>query len=177
VEDGVKTIQQDLAAQLTRAAERAEAERRAEKERLAAAQQQAAEEAAARQADAAAAVASQPVLPPQVAEIPTPPIIQSTGFHFPYEYHEIKAFKANYIADVDLGSDKKLKAELQQAVNTPLNAISAVTRDHLRDKLTKLTQLLSGRVGKNPGFFKKNPNPGGFFLSSSPFARMQTTPQ
>jgi hypothetical protein len=90
----VKTIQQDLAAQLTRATEW-----RAEKEQLVAAQQQAAQEAAA--------MASQPVLlpPPQVAEAPNPPTIQSKDFHFPYEYHEIKAFKANYIAE--------LKAELR----------------------------------------------------------------
>jgi GLE1-like protein len=85
-------------------------------------------------------------------------IISATPFlttyrHLKYRY---SLSLARYIADVDLGSDKKLKSELQQAVNTPLNAISAVSRDHLRDKLTKLTQLLSGSVADpNPNWNPK----------------------
>ncbi|WAR02343.1 GLE1-like protein [Mya arenaria] len=40
---------------------------------------------------------------------------------------------------------KKLKFDIQKAVNTPINAISAVSGDHLRDKLKRLLTLLSGQ--------------------------------
>ena len=153
VEKGVLVVQQDLAVQLARAAQQAEADQLAE--RMAAAQEEAArqQQAASLQAEAAAA-SSQPTslpseLPPAqapAAALSSVPSAQPSDYRFQYDYHEIKDFKAKYIADVDLGNDKKLKSELQQAVNTPLNTISAVSRDHLRDKLTKLTQLLAGET-------------------------------
>lgn len=40
---------------------------------------------------------------------------------------------------------KKLKFDLQKAVNIPVNAISAVSGAHLRDKLQRLLVLLSGQ--------------------------------
>lgn len=40
---------------------------------------------------------------------------------------------------------KKYRFDLQRAVNTPINAISAVSGSHLRDKLQSLQGLLSGR--------------------------------
>lgn len=40
---------------------------------------------------------------------------------------------------------KKLKFDLQKAVNIPVNAISAVSGAHMRDKLQRLLVLLSGQ--------------------------------
>jgi len=40
---------------------------------------------------------------------------------------------------------KKLKFDIQKAVNTPINAISAVSGEHLRDKLKRLLSLLAGQ--------------------------------
>ena len=39
---------------------------------------------------------------------------------------------------------KKYKFDIQKAVNTPINAISPVSGDHLRDKLNRLLKLISG---------------------------------
>lgn len=41
---------------------------------------------------------------------------------------------------------KKLKFDLQKAINTPINAISPVSGDHLRDKLKRLLSLLNGNT-------------------------------
>lgn len=155
LDEGRKVVQQDLADQLIRAEEaRQEAERQAAEE--AAASERAvrdAEEAASAAAASAGTIAGTAVssslqtTPLPTTQLPAVPVSSlPTESYFPYEYHEIKEFKARYISDVDLGSDKKLKSELQQAVNTPLNAISAVSRDHLRDKLHKLSQLLAGET-------------------------------
>ena len=38
---------------------------------------------------------------------------------------------------------KKYKFDLQKAVNTPINSISRVSGSHLREKLQRLTALLS----------------------------------
>lgn len=40
---------------------------------------------------------------------------------------------------------KKVKFDLQKAVNTPINAISAVSGEHLREKLKRLLDLMSGK--------------------------------
>ncbi|XP_060071931.1 mRNA export factor GLE1-like [Ylistrum balloti] len=40
---------------------------------------------------------------------------------------------------------KKLKFDLQKAVNTPINAISPISGEHLREKLKRLLDLLSGQ--------------------------------
>jgi nucleoporin GLE1 len=39
---------------------------------------------------------------------------------------------------------KKVRFDLQRAVNTPVNAISAVTSSHLLDKFMRLRLLLKG---------------------------------
>jgi len=109
---------------------------------------------ARQQAEAEAAAAASVVQPTShQAPIPTQTLQQqlsspataaeSEFSFFTYNYHDIKKFKAKYIADVEVGINKKLKSELQQAVNTSLNAISVVSWDHLRNKLT---QLLSGQT-------------------------------
>lgn len=41
---------------------------------------------------------------------------------------------------------KKVRFDLQRAVNTPVNAISAVNSAHLRDKLMRLRCLLKGEM-------------------------------
>ncbi|CAL1543024.1 unnamed protein product [Lymnaea stagnalis] len=51
----------------------------------------------------------------------------------------IKAFSEN-------AQMKKYRFDLQKAINTTINAISAVTGSHLLDKLQKLQKLLSGQV-------------------------------
>ncbi|OWF38806.1 nucleoporin GLE1-like [Mizuhopecten yessoensis] len=40
---------------------------------------------------------------------------------------------------------KKLKFDLQKAVNTPINAISQVSGEHMREKLKRLLDLMSGK--------------------------------
>ena len=40
---------------------------------------------------------------------------------------------------------KKVRFNLQRAVNTPINAISAISGSHLRDKLQRLHNLLTGQ--------------------------------
>ena len=42
--------------------------------------------------------------------------------------------------------DKNFKFTCQKAVTTPLNAISDVSAEHLKDKLIKLTALTSGQM-------------------------------
>ncbi|ESO97958.1 hypothetical protein LOTGIDRAFT_209149 [Lottia gigantea] len=46
---------------------------------------------------------------------------------------------------------KKYKFELQKAVNTPINAISAEKSSHLQDKLQRLNLLLSGYTVESTG--------------------------
>ncbi len=144
IEEGIQMVTQEAADQLAAAA-RQEAERLAAQEASAAA----ARAAAAQEAAAAAAVEiSQPVVPTTLPPPPPAALAQpAQDYDFPYEFHAMKDFKARYVADVDLSSDKKLKSELTQAVNTTLNAVSATSREHLRDKLNKLTQLLAGQAG------------------------------
>ena len=61
-------------------------------------------------------------------------------------YQEILTFKSEYVKDVSFAdSEKKVKSELTLAISTSLNAISALTTEHLNDKLAKLTLLLAGR--------------------------------
>jgi len=142
VEEGIQMVRQEEADQLVA---RQEAERLAAQE--AAAQKAAAEEAAKAAAEAAAAavVEQQPTLIPSA--LPPPVLSQPQTDHgFPYDYYEMKDFKAKYVADVDLSNDKKLKSELTQAVNTTLNAVSATSREHLRDKLNRLRGLLAGQT-------------------------------
>jgi hypothetical protein len=148
IEEGIQMVRQEVEEQLSAAA-RQEAERLAAQEAAAVA----ARAAAAQEAAAAAVEIPQPVV---LTTLPTPPAAlaqPAQDYDFPYDFHAMKDFKARYVADVDLSSDKKLKSELTQAVNTTLNAVSATSREHLRDKLNKLTQLLAGQVGlaiKNP---------------------------
>ncbi|XP_039444837.1 mRNA export factor Gle1 [Culex pipiens pallens] len=69
-------------------------------------------------------------------------------------YTEIKSFYEQHQAAVktllDDASMKTYRFSCQKAINTPVNAISAVSREHFLDKFTKLDALLSGqqvRVG------------------------------
>ncbi|KAL4223047.1 Nuclear pore complex nucleoporin component [Mactra antiquata] len=60
---------------------------------------------------------------------------------------------------------KKYKFDLQKAVNTPINAISTVSGDHLRDKLKRLLLLLSGQQVEVTGrtvSIKQHPQGGDF---------------
>ena len=53
---------------------------------------------------------------------------------------------------------KKMRFDLQKAVNTPVNTISPVSSDHLRDKLFRLRALLKGETVEVTG---KRVNPQG----------------
>ncbi|XP_044264351.1 nucleoporin Gle1 [Tribolium madens] len=66
------------------------------------------------------------------------------------KYVEIKQFLSNHsqlykdlIADEQL---KQFRFDCKKAINIPVNAISAVNAEHLRDKYTKLNNLLSGKT-------------------------------
>jgi hypothetical protein len=144
IEEGIQMVRQEVEDQLSAA--RQEAERLAAQEAAAAAAREAAAQEAASAAAAAAVEIPQPVVPTTLPPPPAALIQPAQDYDFPYEFHAMKDFKARYVADVDLSSDKKLKSELTQAVNTTLNAVSATSREHLRDKLNKLTQLLAGQV-------------------------------
>jgi hypothetical protein len=142
IEEGIQMVTQEAADQLSAAAARQEAERLAAQEAAAAAARAAQEAAAAAAVEIPQPVVATTLPPPPPAALAQP----AQEYDFPYEFHAMKDFKARYVADVDLSSDKKLKSELTQAVNTTLNAVSATSREHLRDKLNKLTQLLAGQV-------------------------------
>uniref|UniRef100_A0A1Q3EZB0 mRNA export factor GLE1 n=1 Tax=Culex tarsalis TaxID=7177 RepID=A0A1Q3EZB0_CULTA len=64
-------------------------------------------------------------------------------------YSEIKSFYEQHQAAVktllDDASMKTYRFSCQKAINTPVNAISAVSREHFVDKFTKLDALLSGQ--------------------------------
>ena len=66
----------------------------------------------------------------------------------PANEHMVKTvteFRDNYLAQLQqMNIDKNFKFTCQKAVTTPLNAISDVTADHLKDKLTKLIALTNG---------------------------------
>ncbi|EDS40460.1 nucleoporin GLE1 [Culex quinquefasciatus] len=79
-------------------------------------------------------------------------------------YTEIKSFYEQHQAAVktllDDASMKTYRFSCQKAINTPVNAISAVSREHFLDKFTKLDALLSGqqvRVGDQPVSINAHP--------------------
>lgn len=55
---------------------------------------------------------------------------------------EVEQLTAGFSSTPEL---KKLKFDIQKAVNTAINAISPVSGEHLRDKLKRLLQLLAGQ--------------------------------
>ena len=58
----------------------------------------------------------------------------------------VTAFRDNYISELkQMNVNKDFKFTCQKAVTTPLNAISDVTAEHLKDKLSKLIALTNGQ--------------------------------
>ena len=67
---------------------------------------------------------------------------------------------------------KKYKFELQKAVNTPINAISAISGSHLRDKLQRVCALLSGQQVEVGGRkVSASDHPGGVAFCKDLFAK------
>ena len=67
---------------------------------------------------------------------------------------------------------KQFKFDCQKAVNTPVNAISPLSANHLRDKLDKLRNLLSGSVVEVGGRrFSATQQPGGLEYVADLLAR------
>ncbi|EFA06063.1 mRNA export factor Gle1 [Tribolium castaneum] len=66
------------------------------------------------------------------------------------KYAEIKQFLSNHSQLYkDLLAEEQLKQfrfDCKKAINIPVNALSAVNSDHLRDKYVKLNNLLSGKT-------------------------------
>ena len=81
-------------------------------------------------------ISTLPVTTPAPAPVPT----SNTAW-----YEEILKFKSDFIKNVVFtDQEKQFKFDLQKAVNTPLNSLSAVSSAHLKDKVDKLVSLLSG---------------------------------
>lgn len=73
--------------------------------------------------------------------------------HDRFEYYKtLKQLYEEYTASVrpllDDDNLKKYRFDCQKAINIPINAISAVTSQHLTDKYEKLAAILSGNVVK-----------------------------
>ena len=67
---------------------------------------------------------------------------------------------------------KKYKFDLQKAVNTPINAISAVSGLHLKDKLQRVCGLLSGQHVEVGGHrVTAGDHPGGVAFCKDLFAK------
>jgi len=134
-----------------------EAQRQAEEDKLKQAET-AKQEASARAAQEAAKAAEQaipapvpvPVLPSAPQAIPAAVAVAAPVQQTPSNlqtFAELTNFKNNYVANIVFSdSEKSFKFDLQRAVNTPMNAISAYSSAHLKDKLDKLTSLLSGNT-------------------------------
>ena len=62
------------------------------------------------------------------------------------KYQKIIQFRDDYIQDLkNVNVPKEFKFTCQKALTTPLNAISDVTADHLKDKLIKLISSFDGK--------------------------------
>ena len=62
------------------------------------------------------------------------------------KYQKIIQFRDDYIQDLkNVNVPKEFKFTCQKALTTPLNAISDVTADHLKDKLIKLISIFDGK--------------------------------
>lgn len=95
----------------------------------------------------------------------TPTIIEKyvsrTNFK---QYSELQQFLENYQASYKELSDdenlKQFKFDLKKAVNIPVNALSAVSTQHLMDKYKRLHNLLSGKpviIGETQIIASKHP--------------------
>ena len=84
---------------------------------------------------------SQRVAPATTTVLVPPPHSRSSSLSIILDY------KRQYVSQLTFAdSDRSFQFQLQKAVNTPLNAVSASTSAHLRDKLEKLRALLAGEV-------------------------------
>nr|CAG4650187.1 EOG090X0755 [Sida crystallina] len=87
---------------------------------------------------------------------------------------ELDKHRATYAAIVNSKEQhlKQFKFDCQKAVNTPVNAISPVSASHLRDKLDKLRNLLSGNsVEVGDRRFSATQQPGGLEYVADLLAR------
>ncbi|XP_005107179.1 nucleoporin GLE1 [Aplysia californica] len=64
---------------------------------------------------------------------------------FAAKHKKLSEVQSGLQAFIDNAQLKKQRFDLQRAVNTPINAISALSGAHLRDKLQRLHDLLGGR--------------------------------
>lgn len=66
------------------------------------------------------------------------------------KYVEIKQFLEQYLQTCKVLEDnpelKQFRFDCKKAVNIPVNAISAVSSEHLKDKYNKLSNLLAGKT-------------------------------
>lgn len=78
-------------------------------------------------------------------------------------YMNSKQFLKNYMQNYDefqqSPSTKTLRFECQKAINIPVNAISGINEQHLRDKYERLHNLLIGRSSPN---FNSHPQGAAF---------------
>lgn len=69
-------------------------------------------------------------------------------------YVQSKDFLEKYLESykdlVKSSETKTFRFECQKAINIPVNAISAMSREHLFDKYKKLRDLLTGKFAQDP---------------------------
>ena len=77
-------------------------------------------------------------------------------------------YRDQYVARLkQMNVNKEFKFACQKAVTTPLNAISDVSAEHLKDKLIKLTALTNGQLvqaTENTQFQVKNQEKKYYYL-------------
>ncbi|XP_035893511.1 nucleoporin Gle1 [Anopheles stephensi] len=113
---------------------------------------------------AASATAPAPAITSQATD--NEPFFQPVSPECLQFYNEIKSFYEQHQTAVkQLMDDPSMKAyrfNCQKAINVPVNAISAVNRDHFIDKYQKLAALLSGQnVKAGDGMVSINGHPLG----------------
>ncbi|EZA50527.1 Nucleoporin GLE1 [Ooceraea biroi] len=59
--------------------------------------------------------------------------------------HFLATYRAAYKDFLESPATKKFRFECQKAINIPVNAISAISEEHLRDKYDRLQNLLNGK--------------------------------
>ncbi|XP_052860926.1 mRNA export factor Gle1 [Anopheles cruzii] len=94
-------------------------------------------------------VAAPPPMPPPTDIPENEPFFQPVSPECLHFYTEVKSFYEKHQAVVkqllDDASMKTYRFNCQKAINIPVNAISAVNREHFIDKYNKLAALLSGQ--------------------------------
>lgn len=63
--------------------------------------------------------------------------------------HFLDVYRDTHKSFLQSTATKKFRFECQKAINIPVNAISAVSRQHLRDKYDRLQNLLTGKSSPN----------------------------